>query len=473
MALRCSLVGIALSIVVAYGLYIALGINGLSATSSNVQQYKTLLPTGHRHADTGVFHAKHQAPGTVAGGIPDLPTSSQRQEEQRAILLAQLQSSRSSVAGRKGSRYRLLTALYGFCRYEEVNFNEVERVESLYAKVPSSQRKMIERGLNYTSNFAKARELFSLNRHLVDDIVRHALEYYELSEDELNTFINVVESDKENALRPDRTSVSQALKHVVREWSLDGQHERLATFPCVLGTLQELCAGPVDRAAGIPVKVLLPGAGLNRLAHEIASLDSLSSRLEVTTNEFSPYMNTVYQYLLTLQIHSSLYFHPYPDNWSHQPTLAELHRGVHAPDILPSHTKANVTLVEGDFTQAFHARQWTASQDVLITHFFIDTARNLFSYLETIHRLLKPGGIWINVGPLLWSHNAQLQLSLEEVVKLSESVGFEFLESHARCGDRTLPQLTVRSIYAPYGFNHRTLSQNAYKAQFWVARKGR
>lgn len=278
----------------------------------------------------------------------------------------------------------------------------------------------------------------------------------------------MVETDSHHPLPPDRTSVSQALKHVVRDWSIDGQHERLATYPCILETLKTLCSGP-HRARETPIKVMLPGAGLNRLAHEITSLEAL--QIEVTTNEFSSYMNVVYQYLVTLRAPSSLYFHPYPDNWSHQTTLTELHRGVHAPDVLLS--RADVTLVEGDFSQVFKAPEWSGGQDVLVTHFFIDTARNLLSYVETIHRLLKPGGFWVNMGPLLWSHNSQLQLSLDEVVKLSEAVGFVFVESDERWGERTLPHLTVRSVHAPYGFNHRTLSQNAYKAQFWVARKQR
>lgn len=327
--------------------------------------------------------------------------------------------------------------------------------------------KFIESTLNYTSNFSKAKDLFSLNKYLVDEIVQLALEYYQIDEDELISFVDIAENDKDHKLQPDRTSVSQALKHVVRDWSIDGQHERLATYPCILETLKEHSPGLLDRAGGNPVKVLLPGAGLNRLAHEISALRSLQA--EVTTNEFSPYMNIVYHYLLSLRTPASLYFHPYPDNWSHQTTLSELHRGVHAPDILPSWS--DVVLVEGDFTHVFQDSEWSGSQDVLITHFFIDTARNLFSYIDTINRLLKPGGIWINLGPLLWSHNAQLQLSLEELVKLSEAMGFDFLETDERWGGKTLPGLTVRSIHAPYGFNHRTLSQNAYKAQFWVATK--
>jgi hypothetical protein len=142
MAVRGSIVSIALSIAVAYSLYIVLGNNALSVGLHSIQLHASPSATEHRHVDIGDFHTKHQPPIIVAGVIPESPTTSQRHEEQRAILLAQLQSSRASVPGRKGSRYHLLKALYGFRRYEEVNFKEVERLEGLYAKVPSSQRKV-------------------------------------------------------------------------------------------------------------------------------------------------------------------------------------------------------------------------------------------------------------------------------------------------------------------------------------------
>ena len=31
-----------------------------------------------------------------------------------------------------------------------------------------------------------------------------------------------------------------------------------------------------------------------------------------------------------------------------------------------------------------------------------DTAHNVCDYIEVIHRALRPGGLWINLGPLLW-----------------------------------------------------------------------
>lgn len=280
---------------------------------------------------------------------------------------------------------------------------------------------------------------------------------------------------KKDKPKPDRVSMSQALKHIVRDWSVEGFHEWSDSYALIKKTLISHFPRHLNNSNTYynttepRLRILLPGSGLNRISHEVARFGSV---VEVTANEFSPYMNIVYNYISTINTPSSMYFHPYIDSWSHQPSRAEIHRRVHSPDTLPC--LSDVVLVEGDFLRIFNdhkAERWSATQDILITHFFLDTARNVLSYIENIHRLLKPGGIWLNLGPLLWSYNAELQLSLEEVVRLSEAVGFEFLETDPNSGPETISGLNVRSIHAPYGFNSRTLSENAYKAQFWVARK--
>jgi carnosine N-methyltransferase len=38
----------------------------------------------------------------------------------------------------------------------------------------------------------------------------------------------------------------------------------------------------------------------------------------------------------------------------------------------------------------------------VVTCFFIDCANNIIEFIETIFRILKPGGSWINLGPLLY-----------------------------------------------------------------------
>ena len=50
----------------------------------------------------------------------------------------------------------------------------------------------------------------------------------------------------------------------------------------------------------------------------------------------------------------------------------------------------------------------------MVTSFFLDTAHNVLDYIELIHQILKPGGHWINLGPLLY-HFADIpgELSIE------------------------------------------------------------
>jgi ubiquinone/menaquinone biosynthesis C-methylase UbiE len=51
--------------------------------------------------------------------------------------------------------------------------------------------------------------------------------------------------------------------------------------------------------------------------------------------------------------------------------------------------------VEGDFLEVFPE---DGEFDAVVTLFFIDMSDNVVDFLTNIHRLLKPGGLWINLG---------------------------------------------------------------------------
>ena len=80
--------------------------------------------------------------------------------------------------------------------------------------------------------------------------------------------------------------------------------------------------------------------------------------------------------------------------------------------------KTNVTLT---FKQVYSADEYKCSQDVVVTCFFLDTARNVLDYIELIHQILKPGGHWINLGPLLY-HFADIpgELCIEPPYEIGE-----------------------------------------------------
>ena len=177
-------------------------------------------------------------------------------------------------------------------------------------------------------------------------------------------------------------------------------------------------------------------------------------------------MNVAYRYLESLDVANSAALHPFVDSWSNHASTSDMQRRIPFPDHPASHS---VVLVEGDFTTVFRGQE--GSFDYIVTLFFIDTARNLLLYFDTIHKLLRPGGIWINFGPLLYGSGPFLQLSLDEIMLVVEEWGFEFLDSDDSCGAVTLAGRKARGRTASYAFNAKSLGINAYKAQSWVVRK--
>jgi carnosine N-methyltransferase len=127
-----------------------------------------------------------------------------------------------------------------------------------------------------------------------------------------------------------------------------------------------------------------------------------------------------------------------------------------------------------------HAGQY----DAVATVFFLDTAPNLIRYLEVIRRCLRPGGVLINVGPLLWhwenhvpGHHGydgdgdydennslgiadpgSFELTDNEVIALVENLGFVI-------------ETRQPGIIAPYIQDPKSMLQTVYRASHWIARK--
>jgi carnosine N-methyltransferase len=59
--------------------------------------------------------------------------------------------------------------------------------------------------------------------------------------------------------------VRESLKHFVRDWSVEGAHERARIFQPILNVLRQ-----VDPDSRPEKKVLVPGSGLGKLAWEIS-----------------------------------------------------------------------------------------------------------------------------------------------------------------------------------------------------------
>ena len=145
-----------------------------------------------------------------------------------------------------------------------------------------------------------------------------------------------------------------------------------------------------------------------------------------------------------------------------------------------------MSMCAADFLCLYSDENHRETYDAVASVFFLDTAPNLIRYLTTIFHCLKPGGVLINVGPLLWhfennapgnhghdddgdgSHDpnsssgiadpGSFELTDDEVMSLVEKIGF-VIESR------------VTGIEAPYIQDAESMLQTVYKASSWVARK--
>ena len=150
---------------------------------------------------------------------------------------------------------------------------------------------------------------------------------------------------------------------------------------------------------------MLPGAGLGRLVYEFAKRGYKSQG-----NEFSYFMLLSSNYILNCttkkeQFEIQPLIHSYSNLfWENSPLKSFM-----IPDECPAEfltENSDMSMVAGEFVEAyknntgliyFYLEPW----DSIVTCFFIDTANNIIEYIETIHKLLDVGGVWINFGKFL------------------------------------------------------------------------
>merc|ERR1711957_78977 len=76
------------------------------------------------------------------------------------------------------------------------------------------------------------------------------------------------------------------------------------------------------------------------------------------------------------------------------------------------------SMCAGEFVEVYgpQKNEW----DAVLTCFFLDTAKNVLLYIRVIADIIRPGGIWANLGPLLFHYAEQstaisIELSWEEI----------------------------------------------------------
>ena len=221
----------------------------------------------------------------------------------------------------------------------------------------------------------------------------------------------------------DIDKVRSTLRHLVRDWSQEGFAERDTCYSPILREIE--ATFPLNECNRADIRVLVPGCGLSRLAWEINQRGFC-----VQGNEMSLYMLMASDFILNRTDSQNQYF-LYP--WVHQTTnvlrRSDVLREVRIPDVNTAQSSPNAgdfSMIAGPFTEIYSIDEQQAKWNCVITSFFLDTATDVFQYIETIYHILPIGGHWINLGPLHYQQ-ADLDLSLEDIKTIVTSLGFDIV----------------------------------------------
>ena len=152
-----------------------------------------------------------------------------------------------------GGTYGPERAASAYEAYQRMSLSELAAMRASYATI-SRAHKRIGYDLGYPSKLDRLSDAIHANASVtraLADIARAQ-----------NTRVDPAGADSGDLAR-----VREALRHFVRDWSSEGRPERNVIFDPIIRVLAEVHA---SRRAG--TRVLVPGAGLARLAWEISKL---------------------------------------------------------------------------------------------------------------------------------------------------------------------------------------------------------
>jgi len=254
----------------------------------------------------------------------------------------------------------------------------------------------------------------------------------------------------------DVVKLRSILRQFVRDWSKEGEHERTLCYTPIKEEFKNYFPEPI--VDGRKIKVLLPGAGLGRLVFDFAAMGYAAQG-----NEFSYFMLLSSNFILNLvNKEEEFEIHPFLHSYSNVFEEKDPIIAYKIPDVNPQTLPLNsdFSMVAGEFVEVYKSQlnEW----DSVVTCYFIDTANNIISYIETIYGVLKEGGVWINLGPLLYHYAdmgnySSIELSWEEVKHVILKMGFEIVRESVK-----------ESTYAA---EKRTMMTTLYSCVFFTAIK--
>ncbi|TGZ81783.1 N2227-domain-containing protein [Ascodesmis nigricans] len=370
-----------------------------------------------------------------------------------------------------GDIYTVLSSYHCYRRLAHLSLTHTRR-QTFYALPLSQQNLLSAPPISFLDTLNSLDEAVSNNADLADAI-------FEVSVDCFGADMEVCRDPRFGKLpnADEMEKVRSTLKQFYRDWSAEGEEERKAAYGPVKDELSRRF-GEHSYEEKHSISILVPGAGLARLAFDLAVLGYTCQG-----NEHSFHQLMASNYILNFSPSANCHtLHPWCHTFSNHRTRSGQLKGVTIPDVHPASLLRSAgdrfSMAAGSFVREYNTPESKATFDVVATVFFIDTAVNVVDYLYTIWNALKPGGVWINTGPLLWHWEGRevvrdpgdedadggekvkgVELTVEEVLVLAEKIGFK-VERKGRMD---------RGEYV--GAGEESMLKYVYEGEYWVAVK--
>lgn len=284
-------------------------------------------------------------------------------------------------------RCKLLKAVVGLQRYEDIANASVSRRKTLFFRLSRNQQ---HEAVSTYDRYRRVSSCIPTNARVLETLTDEAVKDLEVTTLELL-----------RAFPASNYEVLDTFNHLVRDWSKATKDSRDKLFEPIMHHVTTLVP---NKSA----KVLVPGSGAGALAHKIAQ-----HGYAVDAVEFSAVMHLAASFATRASRTYSI--HPYLLEFSH---LRHGQDQLELSDLVLEQSPANFHFANFlTFDQGY-------LYDAIVTLFFIDTAENPIDYIDRIGTMLAPGGRWINYGPLKWGTAPKVEFAMDELLELLKKKGW-------------------------------------------------
>ncbi|OJJ50075.1 hypothetical protein ASPZODRAFT_128685 [Penicilliopsis zonata CBS 506.65] len=393
----------------------------------------------------------------------------------------------------------LFAALDSFRQYRRTaHLNTTHRRRQAFYALPSAHWQLLaEAPFSLLDTLNRVDDAIDVNADIADAVLATGLQSFGLpadpSTDPKQEATTTTTNWHDTATAADVQKAHSTIRQFFRDWSAEGAPERAVCYEPVLRAL----TAEFDPGVRSSTHILVPGAGLGRLVFELCRAGFAAEGNEISYHQLLA-SSWVLNHTAGPRQHS---LYPFALHFSNLHSREQQLQVVQIPDVHPAtemvaaaaaaETSENtnipafgsMSMSAADFVVLYSSEAQREAFDAVATVFFIDTAPNLIRYLEAIRHCLKPGGVWVNVGPLLWhfedrgshkhdgdghSHSDQgigepgsVELTEEEVLHLIERMGFRLEQRQA----------AVERPSCGYIQDRDSMLLNLYRPSYWVARK--